>query len=74
MTPDLSYATGIEGESSARTINGMGKKLIQHENSFQTSYTNKKLQQGTLRVFRLRSHDEFLPYASSMQENPRKYY
>ena len=25
MTPDLSYTTGREGESSARIINGMGK-------------------------------------------------
>ena len=39
MTPDLSYTTGREGEISARIINGMGKKLIQYENSFQTSYT-----------------------------------
>ena len=33
MTPDLSYTTRREGESSARIINGMGKKLIKHENS-----------------------------------------
>ena len=26
MTPDLSYTTAREGESSARIINGMGKK------------------------------------------------
>ena len=26
MTPDLSYTTGREGESSASIINGMGKK------------------------------------------------
>ena len=26
VTPDLSYTTGREGESSARTTNGMGKK------------------------------------------------
>ena len=39
--PVLSYTTGIEGERSARIINGVGKTLKQYENSFQTSYTNK---------------------------------
>ena len=34
MTPDLSYTTGREGESSAWIIHGMEKKLIQLENSF----------------------------------------
>ena len=41
MTPDIRYTTAREGESSARIIKGMGKKLIQHDNSFQTSYTHK---------------------------------
>ena len=36
MTPDLSYTTGMEGESSARKVNGMGRKLIPYENSFET--------------------------------------
>ena len=30
MTPDLRSTTGREGESSARKINGMEKKLIQN--------------------------------------------
>ena len=41
MTPDLSYTTEREGESSARIINGMGKKAIQYENIFQTSYVDQ---------------------------------
>ena len=41
MTPDLSYTTGREGESSARIINGMKKKLIQNEDSFSAGFTNK---------------------------------
>ena len=44
MTPDLSYTTGREGESSARTINGMEKKTdITTRTAFRTSYTNKKI-------------------------------
>ena len=48
VTPDLSNATtGREGESSARiTINGMGKKSdTKSRTAFQTSCTNKQLQQ-----------------------------
>ena len=43
MTPDLSYTTGREGESSARIINGMDDTII----AFQTSHTTKQLQQYT---------------------------
>ena len=41
MTPDLSYTTAREGDSSARIIKGLGKKLIQYDNSLQTSYTHE---------------------------------
>ena len=54
MTPVLSYSTGREGESSGRIINAMKKKLKQYENSFQTTYTNKKLQQGAVGVLRFK--------------------
>ena len=47
MTPDLSYTTtGREGESSARIMNRMENKTdTKIRTAFETSYTNKQLQQ-----------------------------
>ena len=55
MTPDLSYTTtGREGESSARIINGMKKKLLQNREQLFKQATPTSNYSSTVGVFRFK--------------------
>ena len=56
MTPDLSYTTEREGESSTRIIKETEKKIIQYENSF-----SDKLQQQAITAVQWGYSDSRLP-------------